>query len=374
MGCRDIKPDAEPYAEYYGIMVGQDDAKDKRKSPTDLFRTFSEARRDKLPYLEAEDFRDEAARRFWDDYSPPSFGFKPGPKDTYKWNSETFAVAAVKRYNEYFVNRISNPDPKHSKWAAYASIYWSDSNADGRQDSSECCRVSGKVDSVRLPKEAFYAYRVIQSEQPDIHIIGHWTYPAGTKKTIYVVSNYESVELFINNRSKGTAKPTDGCLFTFPDIAWEPGVIKAVGTSKGKKIVDLIETAGTPKSIKLTPMVGPEGLQANGSDVALIDFEVVDAKGRRCPTDEARVDFKVTGPVIWRGGYNSGIPGSTNNLYLNTECGINRVSVRSTLTPGTITVTATRAGLTSGTVEIKSLPVEIKDGLADELPPTLPHP
>jgi beta-galactosidase len=387
MGCRDIKPDAEPYAEYYGIMIGQDDAKDKRKTPTDLFRTYSEARRDKLPYLEAEDFREEAARRFWDDYSPPSFGFKPGPKDTYGLNSETFCVGrpassdkkyasdgAIKRYYDYYSNRISNTDPKHSKWAAYASIYWSDCNADGRQDSSECCRVSGKVDSVRLPKQAFYAYRVMQNEQPDIHIIGHWTYPAGTKKTMYVVSNCESVELFINNRSKGTAKPTNGYLFTFPDIAWEPGVIKAVGISKGKKFTDSIETAGTPKSIRLTPMVGPKGLQANGSDVALIDFEVVDAKGRRCPTDEARVDFKVTGPVVWRGGYNSGIPGSTNNLYLNTECGINRVSVRSTLTPGTITVTATRAGLTSGTVEIKSLPVEIKDGLAEEMPQTLPHP
>jgi beta-galactosidase len=375
LGCRSIKDqEAANVTEYFGIMVGEDPAKDNRKSPTDEFRSFSEVRRDQAPFIETEDFRDEAARRFWDDYSPPSFGFKPGPKDTYKWNSETFAVAAIGRYNEYYANRISNTDPKHSKWAAYASIYWSDSNADGRQQSSEVCRVSGKVDSVRLPKQAFYAYRVMQSEKPDIHIIGHWTYPAATKKTVYVVSNCESVELFINNRSKGTAKPTDGYLFAFPNIAWEPGVIKAVGISKGKKIEDSIETAGAPKSIKLTPIAGPKGLQANGSDVALIDFEVVDAKGRRCPTDEARVDFKVTGPVIWRGGVNSGIPGSTNNLYLNTECGINRVSIRSTLTPGTITVTATRAGLTSGTVEIKSLPVEIKDGLADDLPPTLPHP
>ena len=32
--------------------------------------------------------------------------------------------------------------------AGYASIYWLDGNADGRQDSSEVCRVSGKVDAV----------------------------------------------------------------------------------------------------------------------------------------------------------------------------------------------------------------------------------
>jgi len=104
-------------------------------------------------------------------------------------------------------------------------------------------------------------------------------------------------------------------------------------------------------------------LQADGSDVALIDFEVVDTQGRRCPTDEARVDFAVSGPVIWRGGFNAGKLNTTNNLYLDTECGVNRVAVRSTFTPGTITVTATREGLKSATMKIESKPVQIANGL-----------
>ena len=94
--------------------------------------------------------------------------------------------------------------------AAYASIYFTDENADGRQDSSEVSRVSGKVDAVRLPKEAYFAEQVMQNEKPDIHIIGHWTYPAtqpnGSKtvKTIDVVANnVDSVELFVNGVSKG---------------------------------------------------------------------------------------------------------------------------------------------------------------------------
>jgi len=69
-----------------------------------------------------------------------------------------------------------------------------------------------------------------------------------------------------------------------------------------------------------------------------------------------------------RGGLNSAILNSTNNLYLNTECGINRIAIRSTLTPGTITLTATRAGLTSASVQIESQPVEIKDGLEMDPP------
>jgi beta-galactosidase len=95
-----------------------------------------------------------------------------------------------------------------------------------------------------------------------------------------------------------------------------------------------------------------------------VDFEVVDADGNRCPTDEARVDFQVSGPANWRGGFCSDKLNTTNNKFLDTECGINRVAIRSTLTPGTITLTATRDGLASATVQIKSKPVEIKGGLA----------
>src|SRR5207237_9460191 len=129
-------------------------------------------------------------------------------------------------------------------------------------------------------------------------------------------------------------------------IAFAPGAIKAVGTAAGKAVCQQeIQTAGPAIALKLTPITGPNGLQADGADVALFDVETVDAQGRRCPTDEARVDFKLDGPAIWRGGYNSGKINSVNNLWLDTECGINRVAIRSTLKPGAITLTATRAGL-----------------------------
>ena len=129
--------------------------------------------------------------------------------DGYLYNSEDFALDGVKRYWVYWSNRISNTDPAHSRWSAYCSIYFTDEDADGRQDSTEVCRVSGKVDAMRLPKEIYFAYRVIQNPQPDLHILGHWTYPAtqpdGTKtsKTVYVIANTQSVELFLNGKSLG---------------------------------------------------------------------------------------------------------------------------------------------------------------------------
>jgi beta-galactosidase len=185
-------------------------------------------------------------------------------------------------------------------------------------------------------------------------------------KAVYVAANHcDAVELFVNGKSVGKAiASTNGCIYEFPQVKFMPGKISAVAMQSGKVVAkDEIGTAGEAKALKLTPHERPNGLQADGSDVALFDVEVVDAQGRRCPADEARVNFKIEGPAIWRGGYNSGKPHSINNLYLDTECGINRVAIRSTLTAGTITLTATRAGLAPASVQIKSQPVEIKSGL-----------
>jgi beta-galactosidase len=357
-------------------MIGQDPKTDALKTPTAMFRAYSAERRDRAPLIETEDFRDEGARRFWDDYSPPYFGFKKGPNDTYAWNSETFALAAAGRYWAYWKNRISNTDPAHSKWSGYASIYFSDSNADGRQQSSEIARVSGKVDAVRIPKPIYFAHRVMQNPRPDIHILGHWTYREATRKTVNVISNSQTVELRLNGQLLGkTSTPRDGYVFAFADINWEAGTLTATGYNDGKEVCrHELATVGAARQIKLTPVVGPAGLLADGAEVALIDVEVVDDQGRRCPTDDARLDFTITGPAVWRGGYNSGRPGSTNNLHLNTECGINRVAVRSTLTAGTITVTATRDGLQSGKVQIEAIPVKWKDDFAESPPNRLPAP
>ena len=406
-----------PIAEYYGVMIGQDSKTDQLTSSTEMFRGYSAERRDRAPLIETEDFRDEGARRFWDDDSPPYYKATKGPNDTwrirspYLYTSESFALAGIARYWDYWQNRISNSDPAHSKWSGYASIYFSDSDADGRQDSSEVCRVSGKVDAVRLPKQIYFAHRVMQNPQPDLHILGHWSYPLEqpataalaavpgrspapgrppmpdqpavpaqpahkTVKTVYVIANTEQVELFLNGKSLGVnTKPDNGFVFAFPDVEFVPGTLRAVGRNGGEIAArHELTTAGAPAAIKLTTTVGPRGLEADGQDAAFIDFEVVDARGSRCPTDDARVDFTISGPGIWRGGYNSGKVDSTNNPYLNTECGINRVSVRSTLTPGTITVTASRPGLKPAAIQIVAKPVNLTDGLSTLVPQQLQGP
>ncbi|NBQ58634.1 MAG: glycoside hydrolase family 2 protein, partial [Opitutaceae bacterium] len=279
----------------------------------------------RLPVVEGEYNREESPRRVWDNFSPPNFGYPEAKGQTYQLTSEQFAVNEVSHY----VKKLGAENH-----AGGGNWIFSDSTSGGRV-AVEVTRNSGEVDAVRLPKPAFDVMTAMWSDTPQVKIIGHWTYPAGTKKIIYIASNASDVELFLNGQSLGLGKCSDRFLFTFPETTFAPGELKAVAKHAGKIVAtDSKRTAGAPVALRLTAMTAPGGLRADGSDIALIDIEAVDAQGQRCPTVQPRVDFTFSGPGTWRGGYNSGKLDSTNNLFLDLEAGINRVAVRAGRNPG----------------------------------------
>lgn len=316
-----------------------------------------------LPIVESEYCRDEAPRRVWDKHSPDD-NFRSHPnlkRNTYKIDSEEFAVAQV----EQWWNKMG----RKTYHVGGANWIFSDGPHGGRCPT-EVTRASGEVDAVRLPKEAFYALKAMWRSEPQVHVIGHWNYDKATKKDIHVVSNCAAVKLYVNEKLVGSKKkPEYGYLFSFPNVQWAEGEIKAEGFV-GEKLhtTQTKLTTGEPAALKLTPITGLRGWRADGSDIAMIDVEVVDENGFRCPLDKGRVDFQIDGPGTWRGGYNSGKENSTNRLYLDTECGINRVAIRSQLTPGTVTLTATKAGLDPVSIKIQSHAVDINHGLTLEMP------
>lgn len=298
------------------------------------------------PVVEGEYNREESPRRVWDNFSPPNFGYPEAKGQTYQLTSEQFAINQVGHY----LKKLGAENH-----AGGGNWIFSDSTSGGRV-AVEVTRNSGEVDAVRLPKPAFDVMTAMWSDTPQVKIIGHWSYPADTKKIIHVASNASDVELFLNGQSLGLGKRSDRYLFTFPETTFTPGELKAVAKHDGKIVAtDPKRTAGAPVALRLTAMTAPGGLRADGSDIALIDVEAVDAQGRRCPTVQPRVDFTFSGPGTWRGGYNSGKLDSTNNLYLDLEAGINRVAVRAGRTPGKLTVTARSAGLAAASVEINSV-------------------
>ncbi len=313
----------------------------------------------RLPVVEGEYNREESPRRVWDDASPPNFGYPEAKGQTYQLTSEQFAVNQVKHY-------VTKLGPDHH--AGGANWIFSDSTSGGRV-AVEVARTSGEVDGVRLPKEAYFVCQVMFTYEPRAHLIGHWSYPAGTKKNVYVAANTGGeVELFVNGRSLGRAQPENRFLYTFRDVAFEPGEIKAVAHDKSGAVAATTtkHTAGPAVALRLTPITGPDGWRADGADVSLLDVEAVDANGERVPTFQQRVDFAVEGPAVWRGGYNSGKTDSINHTYLDLEAGINRVALRSTAATGAVTIRAVSAGLREASVTLAPRAVS-----ADE-PPAWP--
>lgn len=325
-----------------------------------------------LPVVEGEYDREESPRRVWDDCTPRPLstdpakivmGYPEAAGMTYDLTSEQYAVNEVAQW----VKKCGAEDHcGGSNWI------FSDTTSGGRVPA-EVTRAGGEVDGVRLRKQAYYVCQVMFDPRPRVHIIGHWNYPAGTTKTMYVAGNTGgTVELFVNGKSVGKTEPQERYLYTFPDVRFEPGEIEARGCTPDGKVIatDAIKTAGPPARVKLTAITAPGGWRADGSDVALIDAEVVDKDGRRCPTFYGPASFDVTGPAVWRGGYNSGREHSTNATTLGLECGINRVALKSTLQAGTVTIKATVPGVGEGEVQIPSRSIEENAGVSPDLPST----
>lgn len=326
---------------------------------------------EKLPIIESEYCRDESPRRIWDKYSPDdNFYSHPNiDKNVYKWSSEEYAVKQV----EHWWNKMG----KKAYHCGGANWVFTDGPHGGRCQT-EVTRASGEVDAVRLPKEAFYSLKSIWRTEPQVNIVGHWNYKPETVKTVYVTSNCQSIKLFVNDKLVAeNSKPTSGYVFSFPNVKWESGKIKAEAYIDGKLVAESAkQTSGKAVSLRITPITGSKGWQADGSDIVLLDVEAVDAQGRRCPLNTDKVYFTVEGPAIWRGGYNSGLANSTNNQFLNLEAGINRVALKSMLQSGKVTVTASTVGHCStkestikpATITLETKPVELFSGLSEELP------
>ncbi|MGB8450841.1 MAG: discoidin domain-containing protein [Anaerocolumna sp.] len=364
-----------------GRLVGTRSNSDILKPVAEYLATMDNpGTSDTHPVWDAEYSRAEAPRRVWDKYSPPSFGYNniadtansisEYPVDDFKLNSsEDLARMNVKKYNDRWVKR--GGQGLSSVMVGGAKIIFADSISHGRMINTEVARVTGAVDAVRLPKETYYAMKAAQGVEPEVYILGHWNYPAGTVKNIYVISNCEQVRLVnydsSGNRIKdyGLGTRSNNFEFGFHNVAWQPGKIMAIGYNNGIQVTEqTLVTAGAPAKIKLTPITGPENFRADGSDIAMFDVEVTDSDGNRCPTDEARIDFTCSGEGKFLGGYNSGIENSIFKSYLNTECGINRVFVRATRTAGNFTLTASRSGLQPVSVTVTSVAVADTNGLS----------
>lgn len=333
----------------------------------------------RIPFWATEYNRDEALRKYWDDWSPPFHkdgDGPPAPKGEsgapYNRNQDSFAITTVERWHDYWRER---PGTGSRVSSGGVNIVFSDTNTHGR--GAENYRRSGEVDAMRIPKDVFYAHQVmwngwVDVEKPAAHIVGHWNYEPTVKKPVYVVSSADKVELFVNGKSSGFGVQSSRFLYTWKEVPFQPGSIKAVGyDSNSRKLCETEKkTAGAPMTVKLTPRTSPDGLLADGADMALVEVEVVDAQGNRCPTAFNAVNFELAGPAEWRGGIAQGPDNYILSKVLPVECGVNRVLIRSLPQVGKISIKANADGLKPASVELTSKPMVAIDGLAKVFPAT----
>lgn len=337
------------------------------------------------PMWAMEYCRDEGLRKYWDNYSYPYHKDgegnsayhsaatgktkKQADASVYNRNQDSFTIENVIRWFDYWRER---PGTGKRVSSGGAKIIFSDTNTHFR--GVENYRRSGDTDPMRIPKDSYFAHQVmwdgwVDTENPRLHIVGHWNYEPGVVKPVYVVSNTDSVALFLNGKPMGQAQRDCHFLFTFDKIAFTPGVLEAVGYNDGKEAARMqLRTAGKPAKLKLAAIQHPKGWKADGADLVLLQVEVVDAEGNRCPLANDLIHFTVEGPAEWRGGIAQGPDNYILSEKLPVECGVNRALLRSSVTAGKVVVRAEAEGLASASLELVSSPVEVQNGLSTYIP------
>ena len=331
--------------------------------------------------IDAEYMRDESPRRWWDQWSPPYMHSKGEVSKAdnmggWDWNQDNMCVAQAKEFERYYKAR---PGTAEEVCNGGMKIIFSDSESHSR--GVDTFRRSGPVDGMRVTKDAFYCHQSLWSNTPElwtegkpsIFLPGHWNYPAGTVKPVYVFTSpgIDKVTLAVNGKPIEPGKRSNLFYFTFENVAFQPGEIKAMGYDASGKAVATSShvTVGEPAKLSLHVIQGPGGLRADAQDVALIQTEITDAKGNRCPNAFNLITYTVKGPANWKGGiWEEDVAKYMGQKELPVICGIHRISFRSTLTPGAITVTANSPGLPPATITVQSHPIQLIGGLSTELP------
>lgn len=274
-------------------------------------------------------------------------------------------------------------------WTIGQSIWVGIDHNHGCEPSIITC---GSLDLVRLPK---FVYAFYQSQRnpanqrqdiasgPMVFIANYWTEKSPRKAVVY--SNCEEVELFLNGKSIAKRKPdhgpdtdygklppdadplywqkTGGVLprnqapgnrnvatfdggnalhcahppFTFPNLTFQAGELKAVGYIGGKPVAEMNrKTPGAPVALALVVDSAGRPLAADGADAVFVHAEVRDAAGTLVPDARPRVTFQVAGDAMIIGG--NARPA---------EAGVASVLLRAGLTAGPLTLTATAEGLGS---------------------------
>jgi beta-galactosidase len=220
----------------------------------------------------------------------------------------------------------------------------------------------GIIDICGFPKDSFFYYQSWWTSQPVLHLFPHWNWAGmdGKEIAVWVYSNLDSVELFLNGKSLGTkdVKKDSHVAWVVP---YAPGAIEARG-SKGGQVVMTAKRETTSAGAKLVMKADRQEASANGEDVVMFAVEVQDAQSRVVPITDNVVNFRVSGAgkLIGVGNGDPTDHESDKGTVRKAFGGYCMALVQSAKTAGSITVEAASPGLTSASVTIAAKEVALR--------------
>lgn len=148
----------------------------------------------------------------------------------------------------------------------------------------------GMMDVCGFPKNVYYYYQSWWKDEDVLHVSPHWNWKGkeGQDINVWVNSNADDVELFLNGKSQGKkVMPRNSHLEW--NIAYQPGTLKAVAFRNGKKITAEVKTTAEPYRIKLSP--SKNVLLADGRDAVVVNVSVLDKNGLEVPDAANLIEF-----------------------------------------------------------------------------------
>lgn len=216
----------------------------------------------------------------------------------------------------------------------------------------------GVMDVCGFPKNIYYYYQSWWTDKDVLHISPHWNWQGKEEQPIevWVNTNADNVELFLNGRSLGKKEMPRHSHLTWT-VNYEPGTLEAVAYKKGRQLTSKVETTGEPHAIVVSPY--KTNMLGYGKDAAVINITVMDRQGREVPdaANLIRFSLKGDGKII---GVGNGDPSSHEpDKYLTDSAwqrslfnGKAQAIIQAGKTAGKLVFEAKGEGLRSGSTEI----------------------
>ncbi len=241
-------------------------------------------------------------------------------------------------------------------WLA-GGFVWTGFDYRGEPSPNEWPNISsqyGVIDMCGFPKDTFFYYQSWWTEKPVLHVFPHWNWAGmeGQEIAVWVHSNLDKVELFLNGQSLGAKEMKKDSHLAW-NVKYAPGTIEARGY-KGDKVAMTARRETTGAAAKLVMTADRQEVSADGEDVAFFAVEVQDAQGRVVPITDNAVTFNVSGAgkLIGTGNGDPTNQEPDKSTSRKAFCGLCMGIVQSQKNAGDITVEASSPGLTPASVTI----------------------